>query len=51
MVQIRQSVQQLAAEQQQRLATAGAVDGLADELRGTLRSFGIDVDGAGRNGT
>lgn len=50
MTQIRQAAQQLAAEQEQRLATAGAVDGLVEDLRATLHSFGVEVDGASARG-
>jgi len=46
MVQIRQAAQQLAADQDQRVATAGAVDDLVRDLRTTLLAFGIEVDGA-----
>jgi methyl-accepting chemotaxis protein len=46
MAQIRRAAEQLAAEQHQRAATAGAVDELVDELEGTLRSFGVRVNGA-----
>jgi methyl-accepting chemotaxis protein len=46
MVQIREAAEQLAAEQEQRSATASDVESLAAELTKTLRRFGISLNGA-----
>jgi methyl-accepting chemotaxis protein len=43
MVQIRESANSLAVEQEQRVATAADVEGLAASLEKTLAGFGIDV--------
>jgi methyl-accepting chemotaxis protein len=50
MAQIRDAAEQLAAEHQQRSATAGAVDELVDELEQTLDRYGVAVDGAAARG-
>jgi hypothetical protein len=43
MVQIRESANSLAVEQEQRVATAADVEGLAVSLEKTLAGFGIDA--------
>jgi methyl-accepting chemotaxis protein len=42
MVQIRESADQLAAEQEQRVGTAGRVDDLVRELENTIAGSGVN---------
>jgi hypothetical protein len=47
MIEIRAAIDELAAEQSQRLATAERVESLTEELQRLLASYGVPVENAG----